>query len=79
MKNCNSTQAESTLTVNELKETFFLLKINKGPGYDDFSFNVVRNYFSPLIMAIFNMSLQKGCFSEELKLLKLHRYIKLMM
>ena len=26
MENCNSTQAESTVTVNELKEAFFLLK-----------------------------------------------------
>ena len=28
MESCNSTEAESTLTVNELKETFFSLKIN---------------------------------------------------
>ena len=27
MENCNNRQAESTLTVNELKEAFFLLKI----------------------------------------------------
>ena len=47
MENCNSTQAESTLTVNELKEAFFSLKINKSPGYDDISINVVRNCFGP--------------------------------
>ena len=34
MENCNSTWAESTLTVNELKEACFSLKINKSPGYD---------------------------------------------
>ena len=71
IEKCNSTQAESTLTVNELKEAFFSLKINKSPGYDDISFNVVRNCFGPLLkplMAIFKLSLQKGCFPEELKI-----------
>ena len=70
MENCNSTQAESTLTVNELKEAFFSLKINRSPGYDDISFNVVRNCFGPLLkplMAIFNLSLQRG-FPEEIKI-----------
>ena len=48
-----------------------MLKINKSPGYDDISFNVVRNCFGPLLkllMAIFKLSLQKGCFPEELKI-----------
>ena len=35
MENCNSTQAESTLTVNELKGVFFPFTINKSPGYDE--------------------------------------------
>ena len=81
MENCNSTQAESILTVNELKETIFSLKISNSPGYDDIRFNVVRNCFGPLLkplMAIFNLSLQKGCFPEDLKLLELHQCIKLM-
>ena len=71
MENSNSTQAESTLTVNELKEMFFLLKINKSSCYDGISLNVVRSCFGPLLnplMAIFNLSLQKGCFPEELKI-----------
>ena len=57
--------------MNELKEAFLSLKINKSPGYDDISFNVVRNCFGPLLkplMAIFKLSLQKGCFPEELKI-----------
>ena len=71
MENCNSTQAESTLTVNELKGAFLSLKINESPGYDDISFNVARNCFShllKLLKAIFNLSLQKGCFPEKLKI-----------
>ena len=43
MKTCDSTQAERAFTINELKDTFFSLQINKSPGYDEISFNVVRN------------------------------------
>ena len=60
MKTCDTTQAESAFTINELKDSFFSLKINKSPGYDEISFNVVKNYFGPLLkplMFIFNLSL----------------------
>ena len=73
MKTCDSTQAESALTINELKDAFFSLKINKSPGYDEISFNVVKNCFGPLLkplMFIFNLSLQKGSFPDELKIAK---------
>ena len=72
LKNCNSTQTESTLTLNELK-AFFSLKINKSSGYDDITFDAVRNCFGPLLkplMAIFNLSLKKSCLPEEFKLLE---------
>ena len=71
MENCNSTQAESTLTVNELEEAFFHLKYTKVLVMMTLVFNVVRNCFDPLLKlltAIFNLSLQKGCFPEELKI-----------
>ena len=73
MKTCDSTQAESTLTINELTNVFFSLKINKSPGYDEISFNVVKNCFGPLLkplMFIFNLSLQKGSFPDELEIAK---------
>ena len=73
MKTCDSTQAERELTINELKDTFFSLKINKSLGYDDISFNVVKTCFGRLLkplMFIFNLSLQKGSFSDELKIAK---------
>ena len=76
MENCSSTQAESTPTVNELKEVFFSYKINKSSGYDNISFNVVRNWFGALLkplIAIFNLSLQKGCFPEEFKIPRVRR------
>ena len=67
MENCNSTQTESTITVNEPKEA----KISKSLGYDYIGFNFVRNCVGPLLkplMAIFSLSLQKVCFPEELKI-----------
>ena len=37
------------LSMNELKDAFFSLKINKSPGYDDISFNVVKKCFVNLL------------------------------
>ena len=31
------------LSINELKDAFFSLKINKSPGHDRVSFNVIKN------------------------------------
>ena len=79
MKTCDSTQAESALTINELKDAFLTLKINKSPGYDEISFNVVKNCFGPLLkplMFIFNLSLQKGSFLDELKIAKVTPVLK---
>ena len=73
MKTYDSTQAESALTINELKDAFFSLQINKSHGYDEISFSVVRNCFDPLLkplMFIFNLSLQKRSFPDELKIVK---------
>ena len=61
------------MTINELKDAFFSLKTNKSPGYDEISFNVVKNCFGPLLkplMCIFNLSLQKGSFPDEPKIAK---------
>ena len=64
-------QLESWLSVNELKDAFFSLKISKSSGYDDISFNVVRNCFGPVLkplMHIFKLSLEKGIFPDDLKI-----------
>ena len=71
METCDTTLTEIFLTINELKDAFFSLKTNKSAGYDDISFNVVRNCFGPLVkplMFIFNLSLEKGCFPDQLKI-----------
>ena len=68
------------MTVNELKEAFFfLIKINKSSGYDGISCNVVKNCFGPLIkplMYIFNFSLAKGIFPDDLKIVRVTSVFK---
>ena len=61
------------LSMNELKDAFFSLKINKSPGYDDISFNVLKKYFSSLcepLKYLFNLSIEKGIFPDDLKITK---------
>ena len=36
------------LLINELKDAFFSLKINKSSGFDDFSFNIIKKCFGVL-------------------------------
>ena len=67
----NMTQPEKDLTVNELKDAFFSLKLNKSPGYDEVSFNVIKKCFGSLhkpLLHILYVSLQNGTFSDELKI-----------
>ena len=71
MKKWDSIQPENPLSVNELKDAFCSLKINKSYGYDDISFNIFRNCFGPLLkdlMHIFNLSLERGIFPDDLKI-----------
>ena len=46
------------MTVNELKDTFFSLKLSKSPCYDEDSFNVIKKCFESLhkpLLHIFNV------------------------
>ena len=59
------------MTINELKDAFFSLQTNKSPGDDGIGFNVVKNCFGPVstpLLNIFNLSLEKGIFPDELKI-----------
>ena len=67
----NFIQPEKVLTVNELKDAFFSLKLNKSPGYNDVSFNVIKKFFKSLhkpLLYIFNASLKNGTLPDELKI-----------
>ena len=61
------------LLVNELKDAFFLLKLNKSSRVDDASFNIIKKclgvYCEPLIY-LFQLSLEKGVFPDDLKIAK---------
>ena len=71
IKKCKHKQPEQTLSVNELKVAFFSLDINKSPGFDDISFNVIKKCFSALhkpLLHIFNLSIIKGICPDDLKI-----------
>ena len=71
LKIFNANQPEHNLTVNELKDAFFFLKINKSPGFDEISFNVIETCFGTLhkpLLHIFNQSLQSRIFPDNLKI-----------
>ena len=54
-----------------MKDAFFSLKINKSSGYDEISFNVFKKCFGELydpIKFIFELSLEKGVFLDDLKI-----------
>ena len=73
LKKINKRQPEHPLTMNELKEAFFSLETNKCPGYDEISFNVIKNCFGSLskpLLHVFRLSLEKGIFPDDLKIAK---------
>ena len=62
------------LLVNELKDAFFSLKLNKSSRVDDASFNIIKKclgvYCEPLIY-LFQLSLEKGVFPDDLQIAKI--------
>ena len=50
---------------------FFSHKLNKSPGYEETTFNVVKKYFSGLyepLKHIFNLSIETRVFPDKLKI-----------
>ena len=65
VQSTNETIKEEPITINELKDAFFSLKINKSVGYDEISFNVIKNCFGELcdpLKYILNLSFEKVFF-----------------
>ena len=59
------------LSINELKDAFISLKINKRASYGDISFNVLKKCFSSLcepLMYLFNLSIKRGIFLDDVKI-----------
>ena len=79
IKKHDTAHPEKVISLNELQDSFFSLKINKSAGYDDISFNVVKKCFGvlhkPLLHnLIFLYKLE--FFQTNLRLLGLHHYLK---
>ena len=58
------------LSINRLKNAFFLLKINKSTGVDGFSFNIIKKCFVVLCkpsIYLFQLSLEKEVFPDDLE------------
>ena len=58
------------LSINESKDTFYSLKIDKSSGDDEVSFNIIKKCFGVLcepLIYLFQLSLEKGVFIDDLK------------
>ena len=70
-KKSSTSSPERYLTINELKDIFYSLKMNKSIGADEISFNVIKNCFGELIdilTFVFHISLQIGIFLDPLNI-----------
>ena len=70
----SATIQHRSVSINELRDAFFCLKLNKSPGYDKISFNVVKKCFSELckpLKHVFNLSIETGVFPDKLKIFRL--------
>ena len=70
MKTSAAMQYKS-VSINELRDAFFSLKLNKSPGYDEISFKVVTKCFSELcepLKHVFNFPIETGVFPDKLKI-----------
>ena len=73
MNKVNVIMDSKPLSINELKDVFFSLKINNSSSVDGVSFNIIKNCFGvhcePLTY-LFQLSLEKGVFPDDLKIAK---------
>ena len=66
--------SEYDVSEKELEDAFCSLKINKSPGFDDISSNVVKNAYHIIkhpLRYIFNLSINHGEFPEKLKIARI--------
>ena len=71
LEQCNTILPRNQDSINELKDLFFPFHINKCPGFDGISFNVVKHCFGSLhnpLLHIFNSLIQKGAVPDQLKI-----------
>ena len=75
----NTIMDSKPLLINDFKDALFSLKINKSSGVDDVSFNIIKKCFGTLcepLIYLFQLSLEKGVFPDDLKNAKVTRIYK---
>ena len=71
LKKVNTTWPSQSLSINELKDTFFSLKTNKSPSANKKNFNVIKHCFGDLcrhLKYLFDSLLQSGAFPDPMKI-----------
>ena len=67
----SATMKHKSVSIDELRDTFFSLKLNKSPRYDEIRFNVIKKCFSELCEPLkhgFNLSIETRVFPDKLKI-----------
>ena len=73
LKKTSTTLPERCLTINELKDAFFSLNMNKSIGAYEISFNVIKSCFGELnynLRYVCDLFLQAVIFPDPLKIAK---------
>ena len=66
----NERTKDEPITIYELKDAFFPLKINESAGYDEISSSVIKTCFGKLcdpLKYIFNLSFEKYTFPDYMR------------
>ena len=80
LKKTSTTLPERCLTINELKDAFFSLNMNKSIGAYEISFNVIKSCFGELndnLRYVCDLSLQAVIFPDPLKIAKVTPVFKI--
>ena len=70
---------DKPLEAKEFKDAFFVLKTNKGPGYDKLHINVMKMLYHKIKIPLlnnFSLSLKIGIFPEEMEIAKVSPIFK---
>ena len=79
LPNVTTALSDKPLSEKEFKDTFFTLKTNKSPGYDNLHVNVIISMYHELkipLMNIFSQSLSTGIFPDKMKTAKVSPIFK---
>ena len=73
LANITTVLSDKPLLEKEFKDTFFTLKTNESPGYDNLNVNVIRSMYPELkipLINIFSQSLSTQIFPDKMKISK---------